>query len=146
MSCRSSSLVDWILVTNPERIIKSGVISDCLSDHSIIYFVCEIKIPSSPPKYINNVRILMETVFFQELITINWNRFQLIPSAQDAWNFFNSEVTHVIDKYAIMKTELKVDIYPGSAHIASAFSNKGTKPEPNIDCLNTLLIGKLTDT
>lgn len=29
---RSSSLLDWILVTNPERIINSGVMSDCLSD------------------------------------------------------------------------------------------------------------------
>lgn len=32
---RSSSLLDWILVSNPERIFKSGVLSDCFSDHSV---------------------------------------------------------------------------------------------------------------
>lgn len=31
---RSKTLIDWILVTHPERIIKSGVLSDCFSDHS----------------------------------------------------------------------------------------------------------------
>ena len=40
-----SSLLDWILVTNPERIIKSGVMSDCLSDHCFTYCVWKIKIP-----------------------------------------------------------------------------------------------------
>lgn len=32
---RSSSLLDWILVSNPERILKSDVLSDCFSDHSV---------------------------------------------------------------------------------------------------------------
>lgn len=30
---KSSSLLDLILVSNPERIVKSGVLSDCFSDH-----------------------------------------------------------------------------------------------------------------
>lgn len=34
---RSSALLDWILVSNPDRNIKSDVLSDCFSDHSIIY-------------------------------------------------------------------------------------------------------------
>ena len=35
------SLLDWILVSHPNRIIKSGVMSDCLSDHSIIFLYME---------------------------------------------------------------------------------------------------------
>lgn len=34
------------------RITKSGVMSDCFSDHSIIYCVWKIKVPKSPPKLI----------------------------------------------------------------------------------------------
>ena len=33
----SSTLLDWILVTRPDRIIKSGVLPYSLSDHSIIF-------------------------------------------------------------------------------------------------------------
>jgi len=75
---RSSSLLDWILVTNPERIITSGVLSDCLSDHSIIYCVWKIKIPSAPPKYImsRQYKNLNIDNFIQDLLDINWNRFQ----------------------------------------------------------------------
>ena len=43
------SLLDWILVSHPNRIIKSGVMSDCLSDHSIIFCIWKIKLPKSPP-------------------------------------------------------------------------------------------------
>lgn len=39
---RSSSWLDWILITNPGRIIKSGVMSDCFSDHCVIYCVWKI--------------------------------------------------------------------------------------------------------
>ena len=103
---RSSSLLDWILVTNPGRIIKSGVLSDCFSDHNIIFCVWKIKIPKSPPKYISirqskNINV---DSFIQDLIRINWSRFQLIPSVEDAWDFFHSEVTNVIDVHAPIKT------------------------------------------
>lgn len=65
-----------------------------------------MKIPSSPPNYIRlrqckNINVVC---FIQDLIAINWNRFQLIPFVEDAWNFFYSEVTHVIDKHAPMRT------------------------------------------
>lgn len=49
---RSSSLLDWLLVTNPDRIIKSGVMSDCISGHSLVFCVWKIKLPIFPPKYI----------------------------------------------------------------------------------------------
>lgn len=75
-------LLDWILVTNPERIIQSLIMLACSIDHLItISCVRKIKIPSSPPKYID-LRQCM---------------FQFIPFADDAWNFFYSEGTKVSD-------------------------------------------------
>lgn len=69
---RSSSLLDWILVTNPERIIKSGVMADCLSDHSVIFCVWKIKIPSSPPKYIRfrQCKNINVDSFSQDIISV----------------------------------------------------------------------------
>lgn len=67
---RSSTLIDWILVTNPDRIIKSGVLSDCLSDHSIIFCVWEMKTPSTTPKY-KQCKILNVDSFIHDLIDLN---------------------------------------------------------------------------
>lgn len=89
-----SALLDWILASNPVRIIKSGVMSDALSDLSIIYCVWKTKIPKSPPKYrtVRQVRNIDVEHFSNDLIAINWDRFQMIPFVEEAWNFFYSEV------------------------------------------------------
>ena len=86
----TKSLLDWILVTHPDRIVSSGVLSDCFSDHSIIYCVWKIKVPRLPPRYIKvrQLKNMNTDLFIRDLININWNRFQLIPSVDDAWNFF----------------------------------------------------------
>lgn len=41
---KSQSLLDWILVTHPERFVEAGILSDCLSDHSVIYCMWKITI------------------------------------------------------------------------------------------------------
>ena len=98
----SKSLLDWILVSHPDRIIKSGVLSDCFSDHSIIFCVWKIKLPRLPPKFIKvrQFKNMNNESFICDLIAINWNRFQLIPSVEDAWNFLYTELNKVIDRHA----------------------------------------------
>ncbi len=64
---RSSSLLDWILVSNPDRIVKSGVMPDCLSDHSVIFCVWKIEVPRSSPKFIT----------FSQSKNINENNFMI---------------------------------------------------------------------
>ena len=102
---RPESLLDWILVTHPERFIESGVLSDCFSDHSVIYCVWKIKIPKTPPKLIKirQHKKMNIDLFINDLISINWDRYQLIPTAQDAWDFLYSVFTQVVDKHAPWK-------------------------------------------
>lgn len=98
----SKSLLDWILVTHPNRIANSGVLPDCFSDHSIIFCVWKIRLPRLPPKVIQvrQYHHFNAEAFIQDLLNINWHRFELIPYAEDAWNFFYTEVLKVIDKHA----------------------------------------------
>lgn len=98
----SSSLMDWILVSHPGRILKSGVLPDSLSDHSIVFCIWKIKLPHLPPKLIrvrkwNNIN---PEHFIQDILDINWERFKLIPSVEDAWNYFYTEFVEIIDKHA----------------------------------------------
>lgn len=101
VDARSSSL-DRILVTHPNRIVSSGILSDCFSDHSTIFCVWKIQSPGPPPKCINvrQSKDINLGNFINDLVAINWDRFQLIPYIEDAWNYFYSEITHVIDKHA----------------------------------------------
>ncbi len=73
--------------------------SDCLSDHSVIFFIWKIKIPRSPPKYITlrQCKNINFDCFIHDLTTINWDRLELIPFVEDAWNFFYTEFNNVID-------------------------------------------------
>ena len=52
---KSQSLLDWMLVTYPDRFVEAGILSDCLSDHSVIYCIWKIKISKLPPKSVNTV-------------------------------------------------------------------------------------------
>ena len=102
----SQSLLDWILVSHPQRFLQSGVLSDCMSDHSIVYCIWKIKFPKLPPKLIKirQYKKMNVNKFSEDLVAINWDRYQLIPDVQNAWEFFYSEIIPVINKHAPFKT------------------------------------------
>lgn len=43
-------------------------------------------------------------LFNDDMGNINWQRLSLIPTVNDAWDFFYSEVMNVINKHAPLKT------------------------------------------
>ena len=43
-------------------------------------------------------------LFNDDMGNINWERLLLIPTVNDAWDFFYSEVMNVINKHAPLKT------------------------------------------
>ena len=100
------SLLDWILVSHPNRIIKSGITSDCFSDHCMVFCIWKIKLPKLPPKLIKirqDKKINVDE-FINDLILVNWDRYQIISNVHEAWSFFHSELTRIIDKHAPFKT------------------------------------------
>lgn len=75
--------------------------SDCVSDHSVIFCVWKIRIPSSSPKYITfrQCKNINVDCFINDLLAINWDTFQLIPFVEGAGNFFYCEITNIINKH-----------------------------------------------
>lgn len=98
----SSSLLDWILVSHPGRITQSGVLPDSFSDHSMVFCVWKIKLVHPPPKLIKirHINKINPEHFIQDILNVNWGRFQLIPTVEEAWHFFYSEFLQVINKNA----------------------------------------------
>ena len=146
----SASLLDWILVTHPDRIIQSGVLSDSFSDHSIVFCVWKIRMPHLPPKCIkvrkaNNIN---PDLFNQDILNTNWETFQLIPSVEDAWHFFYTELLEVINKHASWSTiRVKCRHLPWIKELIIKnlliYSNKETRPGKNIEQLRMSVIGML---
>lgn len=103
----SATLLDWILVSHPDRFINSGVLPDSFSDHSVIFCTWKIKLARIPHKVIK-IRIyhnINVELFIHDTLNINWDRLQLIPMVDDAWNFLYSEFMGVINKHAPWKTK-----------------------------------------
>ena len=102
----TQSLLDWILVSHPNRYIKSGIMSDCFSDHCTVFCIWKIKLPKLPPKLIQirqDKKINVDS-FINDLISVNWDRFQILSNVHDAWTFLHTELTNIIDKHAPFKT------------------------------------------
>lgn len=61
-----------------------------------------LEFPKSPPKLINirQIKKINIDLFINDVISINWDRFQLIPNVKDARDSLHSEFTQVIDTHA----------------------------------------------
>lgn len=122
------SLLDWILVSHPNRFLKSGIMSDCFSDHAIVYCIWKMKLPKLPPKLISiqQYKKLNVDLFIHDIIAINWDRYQLIPDVQNAWDFLHSELTTIINNHAPLKmTKVKGRHLPWiSADLISLFRQR----------------------
>lgn len=65
-------------------------------------------------------------LFINDLISINWDRYRLIPNVQDAWDFLHSEFTEVVDRHTPWKI-LKVKgrhLHCISAELISLFRQR----------------------
>ena len=93
---RSSSLLDWILHKSGKN--NEGWCDVWLFKQSLYYIFVSGKL-KFPPKYITFRRgkSINFGSFIDDLIAISWERFQLILCAENAWIFFYSACTNVID-------------------------------------------------
>lgn len=60
-----------------------------------------MRVPQLPPKLIKirQFNKINPEHFIQDILNINWGRFQLIPTVEDAWNFFYTEFVVVINRH-----------------------------------------------
>ena len=70
--------------------------SDYFSDYSIAYCIWKIKLPAKLIK-IRQYQKMNIDLLISDLMPINWDRYQLIPDVQNAWDFLYSELNEVID-------------------------------------------------
>ena len=105
--CKSTSTtIDLILVSDPDKISQSGVIHTCFSDHRLIY--CTRKISKSFVGQHNTVNVRSMKNYSIEnlhdaLLAEDWSQVFLSDDVNTAWNIFKDIFSSVLDNIVPFK-------------------------------------------
>ena len=102
----SSTIIDHILASYPERVTQCGVIDISLSDHQLIYCtrkISRIKRGSHKQIQFRSFKHYTVNLFEQELLKLNFPNYQNYNEINEAYNDFIQKITSVIDKVAPIK-------------------------------------------
>ena len=102
----SSTIIDHILASYPERVTQHGVIDIGLSDHQLIYFnrkISRIKTRSHKQIKFRSFKHYTIDRFGQELSKLNFPNYQHFNDIKEAYNDFIQKIMGVIDKVASIK-------------------------------------------
>ena len=102
----SSTIIDQILGSYPERVTQCGVIDINFSDHQLIY--CKRKIPrvnrdSHRQIQFRSFKHYTVDLFELELSKLNFPNYQNYNEINEAYNDFIQKIMSVIDKVAPVK-------------------------------------------
>ena len=102
----SSSLLDVIITSHPERIVHSGVRHIGVSDHSLIYAIKKSNVTSpQKPKIIKtrNFRNFDNNDFLWDLSGQPWSNLQYCHNIEQMWSLWKSMFITIVDKHAPIK-------------------------------------------
>ena len=106
MTTSSSTIIDNILASYPERVTQSGVIDITLSDPQLIYCtrkISRIKRGSHKQIQFRSFRYYKVDLFEQELSKLNFPSYQNYNEINEAYNDFIQKIMSVIDRVAPIK-------------------------------------------
>ena len=103
----TSSVIDLIFVSDPNKISQSGVGDVCTSDHQLIY--CTRKLTQTPiheHKWmkIRSFKNYSKNILETKLGEVDWSMVINKENVEDAWKLFKSTFIKVIDSVAPLKT------------------------------------------
>ena len=100
----SSSLLDVCITTSPEKVSNSGVIHVGFSDHSLIYIIRKINIPTKTKTIkeieIRNFKKFNKERFLYDLQLMSWEQVDNKEDVNAMWTCFKDLFLKVLDKHA----------------------------------------------
>ena len=102
----SSTIIDHILASYPERVTQCGVIDVSLSDHQLIYCtrkISRIKRGSLKQIQFRSFNHYTVDLFEQELSKLNFPNYQNYHEISEAYNGFIQKIMSLIDRVAPIK-------------------------------------------
>ena len=108
INCGSSSIIDHILASFPDRVTQRGILNVGLSDHQLIYCTRKItRIKRGGHKQIKFRSLKNYTIdgYEKALVEINFPEYKSFDNVNDAYSNFIQKLMEVIDKVAPVKNK-----------------------------------------
>ena len=108
ITCTSSSIIDYILASFPDRVIQRGILNVRLSDHQLIFCTRKItRIKRGGYKWITFRSFKNYTIdgYEKALVEINFPEYKKFDNVNDAYSNFIQKLMEVIDKVALVKSK-----------------------------------------
>ena len=108
ITCSSSSIIDHILTSFPDRVTQRGILNVRLSDHQLIYCRRKItRIKRGGLKQIKFCSFKNYTIdgYEKALVEINFPEYKNFDNMNDAYSNFIQKLMEVIDKVAPVKNK-----------------------------------------
>ena len=102
----SSTIIDHVLASYPERVTQHGVINVSLSDHQLIYCtkkISRIKRGSHKQIQVCSFKHYSVYLFEQELLKLNFPNYQNYNEINGAYNDFIQKIMRIIGRIAPIK-------------------------------------------
>ena len=112
---KTSTLIDVMLSSHPERFATWGNLHLGLSDHDLIYAVRRNKLPRPRPREIEyrSMKSFNESDFLADLGDVPWDTAYVFENADDIWDHWVKLYTAVLDKHApVKKKRIRGDQLP----------------------------------
>ena len=108
ITCSSSSIIDHILASFPDRVTQQGILNVGLSDHQLIYCTRKItRIKRGGHKQIKFCSFKNYTIdgYEKALVEINFPEYKNFENVNNAYSSFIQKLMEVIKKAALVKNK-----------------------------------------
>lgn len=104
----SSTLLDVLLTTHPQRFCYTTTLQLGISDHDMVVTIRKWKLPKPPPKLISyrSMKRFDSDIFLQDLNSVPWDCAFIHDDINDIWATWYKLFTEVIDRHAPLKKKL----------------------------------------
>jgi len=113
---KTSTLLDHILVNTPSKVVQSGVLSKCISDHDIIYMTRKhqnIKTGKHSAVKIRSMKNYTKELFIQKLNEIQFPDYSIFENVNEAYSDFVTKFMSVIDSICpLRQVRIKTNTKP----------------------------------
>ena len=98
----SSTLLDVILTTHPQRFCYTKTLQLGISDHDMVVTIRKWKLPKPPPKLTSyrSIKRFDADIFLQDLNSVPWDSAFIYDDIDDIWAHWYKLFTEVIDRHA----------------------------------------------
>ena len=106
VTLKSSTIIDHIYTTIPDKHVKSGVIDLCMSDHFLIYTILGCKSASKQPKdiLIRSYNKFNLRSFINDISSCTNLNVSNINDINTAWNKWSSSFANICERHAPLRT------------------------------------------